>query len=321
MRLSFVLVLLLPSVSFAQTEEMIRAVQKKLENDKTAKWVFALEAPNGGFYLAPKDPRTKVDPQPSLRATNGALRALKYLGFPLLKKEREKHAAFVLSCYDPKTGAFAEPGGKPDVTITAIGVMAAAELDIPHEKYAKAMDYLKDNAKTFEEVRIGAAAVEAWGVKDCPFDLKPWLEVADKELGWDTLDKIAGTLKNSKDGGARQFCSVLAFNIRLNQQPPTKDTIAVWSGFAPTLGQRDDGGWGKKGEKASDIETTYRVMRALMLLKEKPKDVKKLREFIASHRNADDGYATKPGEKSSMSGVYYCVIISHWLDEMEAAKK
>src|SRR5207244_7616321 len=113
-------------------------------------------------------------------ATNGAVRALKYLGFPMLKGEREKHAAFVLKCYDPKTGAFAEMGGKPDVAITSIGVMAAAELGIPHEKYAKAMDYLKENAKTFEEVRIGAAAVEAWGVKDCPFDLDAWLEVATR---------------------------------------------------------------------------------------------------------------------------------------------
>ena len=88
----------------------------------------------------------------------------------------------MLSCYDPKTGAFAEPGGKPDVAITSIGVMAAVELGIPKEKYAKAMDYLKANAKTFEEVRIGAAAVEAWGVKDCPFELEPWFQVGSDEL-------------------------------------------------------------------------------------------------------------------------------------------
>ena len=58
-------------------------------------------------------------------------------------------------------------------------------------------------------------------------------------------------------------------------------------------------------------------MRAFMLLKEKPKDAKKLREFVDSHRNKDDGYATKPGDKSSMSGVYYAAIVTKWLDEME----
>ena len=310
MRLSFALVLLLPSVSFAQTEEMIEAAERKLADQRTAKWVFAQEAPDGGFYLAPQDPKSDAKPQPSLRATNGAVRALKYLGFPLLKKERERHAAFVLKCYDPKTGGFAEPGGKPDVTITSIGVMAAAELGIPHEKYAKAMDYLKDNAKTFEEVRIGAAAVEAWGVKDCPFKLDEWVKIADrhgKNIGGD----------DPADGGAREIGSIAAMWLRLGiALPPGGKVLDLMK-----PGQRDDGGWGKKDAKASDIETTYRVMRAFMLLKEKPKDAKKLREFIESHRNKDGGYATKPGGKSSMSGVYYCVIVSKWLDDMEAAKK
>ena len=312
MRLSFALVLLLPSVSFAQTEEMIEAAERKLADQRTAKWVFAQEAPDGGFYLAPQDPKSDAKPQPSLRATNGAVRALKYLGFPLLKKEREGHAAFVLKCYDPKTGGFAEPGGKPDVTITSIGVMAAAELGIPHEKYAKAMDYLKENAKTFEEVRIGAAAVEAWGVKDCPFKLDEWfkiVEAGDSRVLW-----------SAQDGDARHVGSLVAMWLRLGGVLPpdkVKDHGLPWL----KNGQRDDGGWGKKGEKVSDIESTYRVMRALMLLKEKPKDAKKLRAFVAAHRNEDGGYATKPGVKSSMSGVYYCVIVSKWLDDMEAGKK
>ena len=183
MRYAIPLVLLFPAATFAQTEEMVRAVERKLADAKTAKWVFALEAPAGGFYLAPQDPRIDAVPRASLRATNGAVRALNYLGHPLLNKEKEKHAKFVLTCYDPKTGAFAEPGGKPDVAITSIGVMAAMELGVPKEKFAKAMDYLKENAKTFEDVRIGAAAVEAWGVKDCPIKLGPWEEIVAKAVG------------------------------------------------------------------------------------------------------------------------------------------
>ena len=45
-----------------------------------------------------------------------------------------------------------------------------------------------------------------------------------------------------------------------------------------------------------------------------------LRAFIESHRNKDDGYAAKPGDKSTMSGAYYATIITKWLDEMEAKK-
>lgn len=311
MRYAFPLLLLFPTVSFAQTKEMIDEIQRKLDRQRTAKWVLEQEAPQGGFYLAPQDPKVDAAPRASLRATNGAVRALKYLGFPLLNSERAKHAKFVLSCYDPKTGAFAEPGGKPDVTITSIGIMAAAELDIPHEKYAKSMDYLKEHAKTFEEVRIGAAAVEAWGVKKCPFKLDDWFKIASKYIA--SLN-LKGNVEAFRDGGAREAGSYVALVLRLHLLPA--DNLGL-PGLSLRDGQRDDGGWGKKGEKASDIETTYRVMRAMMLMKMKPKDVAKLRAFIESRRNEDNGYAVKPGDKSSMSGVYYATIITMWLDEME----
>jgi prenyltransferase beta subunit len=249
-----------------------------------------------------------------LRATNGAARAWKYLGGDnpgATLPNKDRHAAFVLSCYDPKTGGFAEPGGKPDVTITSIGVMAAAELGIAHQKYARAMDYLKENAKTFEEVRIGAAAVEAWGVKECPFKLDEWFRIG----------KAFGTrpVRDAKDD-ARDCGSLTAMWLRLgNTLEEMQREVIVSEVLKP--GQREDGGWGKKGENASDIETTYRVMRALMLLKEKPREAQKLRAYIEAHRNKDGGYATKPGDPSSMSGVYYCAIVSKWLNEPDGAKR
>lgn len=309
--LSALLIAVVPSVALGQTKEIDDAIKQKLA---TAKWITDLQAPDGGFYLAPRNPVQDVMPKPLVRATNGAVKALKYLGAEIPNKD--KHAAFVLKCYDPKTGAFAEPGTKPDVASTSIGVMAAMELGIPKEKFAKAMDYLKENAKTFEEVRIGAAAVEAWGVKECPFDFKHWFKIAAAE----EPIQIAGGVKpapndDPQNGGARLLGSVAALFERLEMgygAPGSNEPTDYLQ-----KGQRDDGGWGKKGEKTSDIESTYRVMRALMLLKTKPKDVKELREFLASHRNADGGYATKPGDKSSMSGVYYATIIGKWLDDME----
>lgn len=308
MRLSFVLVLLLPSISFAQTQEINDPIERDLANKRTAKWVLTLEAPDGGFYIFEPDPKADAKPKPSLRATSAAVRTLKNLNMPLLPKEREKHAAFVLKCYDAKTGAFSEPGLEPDVAITSVGVMAAMELGIPKEKFAKAMDYLKENAKNFEEVRIGAGAVEAWGVKDCPFKFDEWVKIITKEPG----EKNPAI----NDGGARILGSTVAFLYRLDIHE-ADDAKPEEIAKVLNAGQLDDGGWNRKGEKTSDIETTYRVMRAYMLIKQKPKDVKKLRKFIDSHRNEDGGYAVKPGDKSSVSGVYYCIIISKWLDELE----
>jgi hypothetical protein len=297
MRLSFALLIaFVPSVALGQSDA------KKA----TIKWVLAQEVPTGGFMVAPQDPNVDAAPRPSLRATSAAVRTLKYLGAEIPNKD--KHAAFVLKCFDPNTGGFAEPGGKPDVTITSVGIMAAVELNIPKEKYAKAMDYLKENAKTFEDVRIGAAAVEAWGVKDCPFKLEEWHQI--------TIKGLSNKLPPIRDGGARLIGSVAAFTLRLGLQKETDTPPDKVAAFLDR-GQRDDGGWSKEGEKASDIETTYRVMRAYMLLKEKPENMKKLREFIESHRNKDGGYATKPGGTSNMGGTYYATIITKWLDAME----
>ncbi|MND06625.1 hypothetical protein D3C83_281040 [compost metagenome] len=58
-------------------------------------------------------------------------------------------------------------------------------------------------------------------------------------------------------------------------------------------------------------------MRAYMLMKERPKNRAGMRAFIGKCRNADGGYGVKPGDPSSVSGVYYAAIVTKWLDEME----
>jgi hypothetical protein len=290
MRFRYVLlVCVFPAVAAAQVPD---AQARK----DALKWALAQQDPETGAF--------KVEPKgkPSLRACNGAVRAIKYLGGEL--PTPEKVSKFVLSCYDPATGAFAEPGGKSDVAITAIGVLAAAELGIPKEKYRKAMDYLKEHAKTFEEVRIAAAAVEAWGVKDCPFDLRPWITVAADEA-----HKKALPPRDEARSAGSYAALILRLGRSLGDNSLVPETLQA--------GQRPDGGWGKEGEKGSDQETTYRVMRAMYLLKAKPADAARLRKFLLSCRNEDGGFGVKPGEPSSMSGVYYFAIVSKWLDELE----
>lgn len=278
-----------------------------LEQMETLAYIFKLQdKETGAFKVTP-------DGTPSLRACNGAVKGLKYLGFKNAIPHRDKLTAFVLSCYDPKTGSFAEPGGKPDVAITSIGVMVACELGIPKEKFAKSMEYLKENAKTFDEVRIGAAAVEAWGVKECPFDLEPWFKLAREDM-LVAIQRVRTPIgKDVKSNPySRQLGSVMAMLERLGKTDPTSLLPDI---LAKTQGP--DGGWGKNEQSASDFETTYRVMRALMLTKTKPRDPAKLKAFLASCRNDDGGYGVSPGEKSSMSGVYYYAAITHWLEGMK----
>lgn len=294
------LLLLVPGVTIAQTKEIPDASAAKLA---ATKFVLSLEAPGGGFLPRPGDPKKD---EATLSGTSAALRALKYLGAKT--PNSEKHTAFVMACFDPASGGFADtPKGKPSLFSTSVGVMAATELGIPKEKYAKAMSYLKENAKTFEDVRIGAAAVEAWGLKDCPFPVEPWVEIAVQHFG-----KLG--YSEPQNEGARDAGSLAPFMLRMGQEKKIgKEKMAQ----TMQKGQREDGGWGKGGTKTSDLETTYRVMRGLHMLKSQPNSTVRVREFLAKCRNADGGYGIAPGEKTAVGPTYFAAIISHWLDGME----
>ena len=78
--------------------------------------------------------------------------------------------------------------------------------------------------------------------------------------------------------------------------------------------QRNSGGYGKDEAPNADLESSYRVMRGLMMVKEVPADAEGLRSFVAKCRNDDGGYGPAPGETSTVSGTYYATIIRKWLD-------
>jgi hypothetical protein len=290
MRYAIPFLLCFTSFASEQTPEIEAAVKAKLA---TLKFLGGLyEAESGGY-------RNEPMAKPTLRATNAAVKATRYLGGQL--DDKEKSAKFVLSCYDDKTGAFAEPGGKPDVTTTCIGVMAAMELGITKEKIAKAPEYITANAKEFEDVRIGAAAFEAWGVegwKDSESTKTSWLVVAFK---YQTEKKALSP---------RESASAWVVFMRL--LPSTKEKL-----IGISYEQLGDGGWGLTGQNSSDMETIYRVMRYHYMAGCKPGETKKLREYVEQHLNSDGGSEVKIWAKSSAIGTYYAVIITKWLDELE----
>jgi hypothetical protein len=267
----------------------------------TVSYLISLQQPDGGFLPVPFDPMRERLPS-SLRATSSALRALKHFGGE--PSERAGAARFVGRCFDQATGGFADrPGGKPDVPTTAVGVMAAVEVNLPPGTYRpKALAYLTERAKTFEEIRIAAAAFEAAGVK--PDTAGAWLDEINK------LRNPDGTYGKGEDV-ARTTGGAVAAVLRLGGTVENRPEVVK----ALRDGQRPDGGFGKGGAAASDLETTYRIMRSLVMLKEKPADPAKLRAFIGRCRNpiAIGGYAVTPGEPPSVAGSYYAGTILDWL--------
>ncbi|MCI0459229.1 MAG: terpene cyclase/mutase family protein [Gemmataceae bacterium] len=265
----------------------------------TIAYVQSLQTREGGFVTAQPKPTDAVAPRPTLRSTSAAVRALKYLGGEI--RDRESCARFVASCFDKKSGGFTDlPGGKPDVFTTAVGLMAVAELKMPATYHNPAVKYLAENAKTFDDIRIAVAGLER--IKQESPRAKAWLEQVRKELSPDgTSGKEAGV--------ARATASVSVTMLRLGDKVPKREQIFE----ALNKGQQRNGAWGKDGGSA-DLETTYRVMRAYVMLGGRPRDAQGVRSYVAKCRNEDGGYGVAPGQPSSVGATYFASIILHWLD-------
>lgn len=278
--------------------------QSAAEKQETIATLRGLQTPAGGFLPAKPDPANGNPRVPSLPATSAALRALKYFGGEPARKEECRK--FVHACFDQSSGGFLDHPqvpGRASVATTAIGLMAVVELKMPVEPYmAPAVKFLGENVRTFEDIRIAAAGLEAVGQR--PTQADAWLkEIADMSNPDGTFGKGPGS--------ARLTASAVVALLRLG------GTVNNAGLISKTIrdGQRKDGGFGKEDPETSDLETTYRVLRALRMLKEQPADRERCRAFVAACRHADGGYGLAPGKPSSASATYFASIILHWLQE------
>jgi hypothetical protein len=267
-------------------------------NQATVAYLHSLATPGGGY--APSAAPAGSTPQPHLGATTSAVRALKYFGDQ--PRDLEATTKFVASCYDKATGGFGDtPGAKPTANTTAVGIMAAVDLHMPLNRYrAGVVKYLSENAKSLEEIRLAAAAFESLQMKAAKAD--EWLRQIAHERNVD------GTFGEGP-GAARATGGTAAMILRLGGPLEHRDAVLR----TMRAGQRSDGGFGPADKPTSDLGSTYRVMRAFMMLKEPPAEPEKVRAFIARCRNADGGYGEAPGQPSTAAGTYYAGIVLHWL--------
>jgi hypothetical protein len=280
--------------------------QTSEEKKATVAYLRGLQTKAGGFRPEKLDPAAKREAPASLRATSAAVRALKYFGGEV--PDRKGAVRFVRSCFHQSSGGFSDtgPSSKPNVVTTAVGIMAVVELKMPADPFAtKVVQYLDKNARSFEEIRIAAAGLESLGKKSTKAG--DWLKEVQKMCHRD------GTYGKGT-GAARATGSAVVTVLRLGGEVAHRDQVVK------TLkkGQRKDGGFGKEGATSSDLETTYRVMRAFRMLKERPADEAALRHFVTRCRNPDGGYGVAAGQRSTVSGTYFASSVLHWLAQKPA---
>jgi hypothetical protein len=270
------------------------------DNAATIAFIQKHRNADGAYRLTPKEAPS------TLRATLSAIRAIKNFGGEV--KDRNLLMNFVKSCHDTKSGGFADRAGDPPtVALTAVGLMAMAELDSREPGIVdQAIKYLSINAKTFEEQRIAAGGFEA--AKQIPDAIDEWFKAIDKTRNAD------GTYGKGMDH-ARQTGSVVAMQLRLNKEISRGDRMNAIKLLKGS--QRADGGYGSSERDGSDLETTYRIIRACYLLKIVPERRAAVLEFLVGCRNPDGGYGLFPKQPSSLSATYYVSSIRHFMEEIK----
>ncbi|WZO95860.1 family 16 glycoside hydrolase [Isosphaeraceae bacterium EP7] len=268
------------------------------QENPSARFLAALQNPDGGFAPAPGQAST-------LGSTSSAIRTLKFLGGSV--PDIPKAIEFLKSCQDPATGAFApKPGGKPDVATTAIALLVFADLKQPTKELAdKAIAFFHENAKSFDDVRIAVAGLEA--VKATSPDFPRWAEIVNEGRNAD------GTWGQAPTKGRITGERIVAL-LRMGQTPDEATTKAVVE--AMRAGQNPDGGWSKDGGPVSDTGTTYRVMRGFYMLKQLP-NLDAVRAYVARHATADGAFAQAPGGVSDVGGTYTAAILTYWANLLE----
>ncbi|WP_165220360.1 family 16 glycoside hydrolase [Aquisphaera insulae] len=261
---------------------------------QTAAYVAAQQNSDGGFAPAPGQPST-------LGATSTAIRTLGFVGGSA--PDVADCIKFVKACRVPGKGFAATPGGEPEVVVTAIGLMAAVELKIVDEALVEeAVAFFGEQAKSFEDVRMAIAGLEAVEA-DSP-DFSKWSQ---------RIEQMRQPDGSFGEGSSKAFATGGAAAAILRMRLPLDRKEAVVA--ALKAGQRPEGAW-SKDDGPPDLGSSYRIMRALYMLKEKP-DVEKLVGFIARCRNADGSYSGTPGGPPSLGTTYNAAIILHWLRALD----
>lgn len=261
------------------------------EKEATIEYVERLHNEDEGFR-----PAAAAGPS-TLSASVSGVRAIKYLG----KKKLPGVQRFIYLCTDPSGGFVDMPGGAVDVRTTAMGLMVSAETKnrLAEDTPYAIREYFEKHASTIPDLYIATAALDAAGLK-----LKKapeWVKAFEATLNPD------GTYGKNPTENAGVAISLMRLGV------PLKNPAAVAASLRAA--QRADGGFSASGEK-SDLSSTYRVVRALYMLKAKP-DTERLRAFIAKCRNEDGGYGASPGQPSAISTTYNAAIVSYWLDDLE----
>ncbi|RVE91071.1 ankyrin repeat domain-containing protein [Sinorhizobium meliloti] len=261
--------------------------------DRTICFLRALQREDGGYV----DNETQA--ASGLQDTVSALKALRLLCAG--PKELQKAFGYVLSCANDAGGFAREPDGAPGAYWTAFGLIALRELgeiETLRAAAARHAQFMYQNATSAPDYFMVIAAHEECGV------LGSIPEAAISFFQSQVNEE--GTFGGSVHANAIACSALLRSGSEINTPEP------IIRGLLSA--QRPDGGFAEVGN-ASDLLTTYLVMRALLLLNAAP-NLGELRRYIRKLSVTSGGYASTIGGTPSASATYQSHCILQWIDDL-----
>ena len=252
----------------------------------TRAWILSLESIEGGFASQPGG-------KPSLRATLGAIRALKKL--QAKPANPGKIRSFVEKCLGPD-GFADQPGGKSSTMLQAIGLMVALDTGIDPASLTPEWVRLEMSASDFEGIRLASAAMESGQRKTA------------KSTDW--IQFVETTMHKGQAGDIRLPGGAVAALLRLGVEKSQEEKMALVKLLI--AGSKADGSWGHIESTTGDLDSSYRILRAVVMLGGHM-DGKTLKRFIARCRHSGGGYSVQPGKPATVSATYQALTLLEWL--------
>lgn len=265
------------------------------EKEKAILFLQLLQQQDGGYAGQLSNPVSK------LQDTLSSIKALKLLDSA--PANVSKTVEFLYSCYDNKSGSFADqPGNKVSVFSTASALIALQDLetkDLLKEVLPMAMEFIADNATSPADHFMRIAAFE-----ECK--LPP---PAPKEAisFFYSIRQKDGSFGDSTFLNAISCAAILRAGEKIENTQSIVQTILN--------AQHSDGSFhGENGE--TDLMTTYAAMRTLVLL-DVPPNLSALKEYLFSLHHEQGGFGVKPNDPASAGGTYQVISIFKWIEEFK----
>lgn len=263
-----------------------------IDQDRMRYFLEQLQREDGGYA------DTSLNSESSVNSTNSVVKVLGHVGWPVANAERI--GEFIDRCLDKATGGFAQaPGAEANAFATASALIVLHGIG-DAGRFARYWDHASAFMNALADSQYDhfmvISAYDECGIRGSS---------PSRSIAYFEEKGEMGRYGND----VAEVAIAVASLLRLGR--PVKDP--EFQTATLLAGQCSDGGFGPDG--ASDLFTSYCVLRALVLLAGEP-GLGRLSGYV-DRLERTDGYTVRAGEPSSAGATYMALTLRGWIGALQ----